>query len=108
MSAYGDKMTEDISTLLFNLASADRLTLLSQIDFRKQRLTSLSKGINASAQECSRHLARLGEAGLIQDSDGLYEITPLGKGVQNLLTGLEFLLRLALAKESMEFVRTKR
>jgi len=86
-------MTEDIAELLFNLASADRLALLSEIGIRRQRLTTLSKVIGASAQECSRHLARLSDSGLIRrDSEGLYEITPLGKAIRTILPGVEFLL----------------
>jgi predicted transcriptional regulator len=86
-------MTDDIAALLFNLASVDRLALLSEIGSRKQRLTSLSKVIHASAQECSRHLGRLSNAGLIQkDSEGLYEVTSLGKAIQTMLPGIEFLL----------------
>jgi predicted transcriptional regulator len=86
-------VTEDLSSLLFNLASADRLSLLVEIGLRKQRLTDLSKGINASAQECSRHLTRLVDAGLVsKDSSGLYEMTPLGTATQSLLPGFRFLL----------------
>jgi predicted transcriptional regulator len=88
-----EKLAEDIPDLLFNLASADRLTLLNEIGSRKQRLTSLSKIINASAQECSRHLARLSESGFIEkDGEGFYGMTALGKSVLRLFPGLQFLL----------------
>jgi hypothetical protein len=39
--------------LLFTMASDDRLKLLAEISSKKQRLTTLSKAINASVQECS-------------------------------------------------------
>jgi predicted transcriptional regulator len=87
-------MKEDLAALLFNLASPDRLALLAEISSRKQRLTGLSKAIKASTQECSRHLGRLSNAGLIQkDAESLYEITPLGKAVLTMFPGIEFLLR---------------
>ncbi len=86
-------MTEDVSELLFNLASDDRLALLSAISKQRQRLTTLSKTISASAQECSRHLARLTDAGLVsKDSDSFYQITPLGRSILDLLPGIRFLL----------------
>jgi predicted transcriptional regulator len=79
--------------LLFSLASDDRLTLLAEVNSKNQRLTALSKSINASVQECSRHLERLTESGLIaRESDGSYSITSLGKSVLRMFPGLEFLL----------------
>jgi predicted transcriptional regulator len=85
---------QDVSELLFSLASADRLTLLSEVNTRKQRLTTLAKTINASTQECSRHLARLSDAGFIKkDPDGLYETTALGKTILTLFPTIEFLLK---------------
>jgi predicted transcriptional regulator len=89
----GTLSEESISEVLFNLASSDRLALLHAINKQKQRLTELSKVINASAQECSRHLSRLVDVSfIVKDSDGLYETTPVGKGVLALLPGIEFLL----------------
>lgn len=86
-------MTEDIEELLFNLASNDRLTLLSKIREHRQRLTSLAKVINASTQECSRHLNRLSDSGYIKkDSDGSFETTSLGKAVLRVLPSIQFLL----------------
>jgi len=78
--------------LLFSLASTDRLDLLTEIAARKQRMASLSKAISASTPECSRHLARLGEAGLVaKDSEGLYELTAVGRSMMKLLQSVRML-----------------
>jgi predicted transcriptional regulator len=79
--------------LLFSLASDDRLTLLDEIDAKKQRLTPLAKVINATVQECSRHLQRLSDAGfVIKDAEGLYSTTSLGRAMIRLVPGMKFLL----------------
>jgi predicted transcriptional regulator len=92
--ATTDNPSEALAELLFNLGSVDRLTLLSQINGRKQKLASLSKTINASMPECTRHLARLREAGLVKrDSDGFYVTTTLGEAMLRLLPIQDFLLR---------------
>lgn len=86
------RLTDDLSALLFALATEDRLTLLAEVSRQKQRLTALSRVIQASAQECSRHLTRLTNSGLIRrDSSGLFEPTPLGKSVLSFLPGIRFL-----------------
>lgn len=91
------KVKEDdipgLPELLFSLASEDRLALLSELDSKKQRLTTLSKTINASVQECSRHLERLSDSGLVaRDSGGLFSTTSLGKSVLMQFPGTKFLL----------------
>ena len=92
MSNQGDD-SPGLPELLFSLASDDRLTLLSELDSRKQRLTSLSKTIRASVQECSRHLERLSDSGLVsRDSEGLFSTTSLGKAVLRQFPGPKFLL----------------
>ena len=53
---------EGIPELLFNIASGDRLKLLSEIASKRQRMTALSKTIDASVAEGSRHLKRLSDA----------------------------------------------
>ena len=78
---------------MFNLASNDRLTLLTNINQKRQRLTDLAKIIKASTQECSRHLSRLSESGYVKkDSDGSFETTTLGKAILRVLPSLQFLL----------------
>jgi hypothetical protein len=49
-SEAGEKT--ELAEVLFNLASDDRLTLLSKIDASRQRLRDLSSIINATPQEC--------------------------------------------------------
>lgn len=89
-----EKEAEETQELLFNLANVDRLDLLREIDIRKGRLTSLAKVIDVTAQECSRHLARLSDTGLItKDPAGSYETTPLGKAILGLIPAIEFLLK---------------
>src|SRR5690242_18214841 len=79
LAPEGGRSKEDISELLFSLASSDRLALLSEISKRKQRQAALSKLIDASPQECSRHLARLADSGFVRrDTRGFYETTSLG------------------------------
>jgi len=88
------KLLEDVSGILFNLASVDRLTLLSGIGARKQRLKDLAEAIDASAQECSRHMARLSDSGFVKkDSEGFYQTTTLGRAVLSLFPSIQFLLR---------------
>ena len=56
-------------------------------------MTALSKAIDASAAEGSRHLRRLSDAGLVRkDSEGFYEATPVGRTVLKLLPGIGLLL----------------
>lgn len=82
------------ASLLFNLANEDRLALLASISLESQTLTGLSKEINASRPECSRHLARLKETGLIfKDADGYYHITSVGGAILKLLPSIQFLLK---------------
>jgi predicted transcriptional regulator len=86
-------MTEDISYILFDLFSPDRLTLISELSIRKQRLTALSKLLNQTVQECSRDLNRLSDSGFIRkDSGGLFEITPFGRAMLSLIPSLRFLV----------------
>lgn len=85
---------ENFAEILFNLASEDRLTLLSSVNKEKLRLSNLTRIINASPQECSRHLTRLSDSGLIRKgSDGLFETTSLGKAILAIFPSIRFLLR---------------
>jgi predicted transcriptional regulator len=93
MTAERRELASGMPDLLFNIASGDRLKLLSEIASKRQRMSALSKTIDASAAEGSRHLKRLSDAGLVRrDSEGFYEVTPVGRTVLKLLPGIELLL----------------
>jgi len=79
---------------MFNLASADRLALLRDIATTRKNLTALSKTINTSRPECSRHLDRLKLSGLIsKDSEGFYQTTSVGDAILKVLPSVQFLLQ---------------
>ncbi|HXW37525.1 MAG TPA: helix-turn-helix domain-containing protein [Nitrososphaerales archaeon] len=87
------KVRTGFHEVLFYLASEDRLALLAELSTKKRRLKDLSRVINASPQECSRHLSRLSEAGMIEkDSDGLFGMTDLGRAIVRLFPSTRFLL----------------
>jgi len=93
LSSPGISEEHGLPELLFSLASDDRLNLLAEVSAKRQRLTPLSKTIKATVQECSRHIERLGESGLVaKDAEGFYTLTSLGKAVLSLFPGMSFLL----------------
>ena len=84
---------ESPCALMFELANVDRLNILVEIKAKAMKLTNLSKKLDLTVQETSRHLQRLSDAMLIEKkSDGAYHITPYGSNVLLLLPGLEFLV----------------
>ena len=83
---------ERLSNLFFELASKERLRILLQVQEKALRLTHLSKKLNLSVQETSRHLSRLSDAMLIKkDVDGCYHLTPYGEQTIQLLPGFKLL-----------------
>ncbi len=87
-------MEQRLGELLFDLSSTDRLTLLTEIDRERLRLSQLAARLSATAQETSRHLIRLSHDDLIgKDSEGLYFVTAYGKAMLRLLPSMDFLSR---------------
>jgi predicted transcriptional regulator len=75
------------------MASDDRLALLAELNSKPQKMTPLSKTIDASVQECSRHLERLSVSGLVsKDAEGYYSTTSLGRAVMRMFPGMKLLL----------------
>ena len=84
---------ETLSALMFELANVDRLEILHELEKKSMKLTSISKKLDLTMQETSRHLQRLCDAYLTEKrADGAYHITRYGKNVLSLLPGLEFLV----------------
>lgn len=82
---------ESLGNLFFELSSEDRLRILQQLSKKAMNVTSLSKKLDLTTQESSRHVSRLSEVELTQkDSKGLYHLTQYGLLVLTQLEGLTF------------------
>jgi len=85
---------EALCNLLFELSSEERLKIMSELLRKEQRLSHLSKGLDLTVSETSRHLHRLSESMLIQKNpDGSYKVTSYGEIVLSQIQGLEFASR---------------
>ena len=82
---------EKLHKLLFELSSAERINIMLELQKNNLRLSQLSKKLDLTVTEASRHLQRLNEAKLIQkNSDGYFELTQFGTLSLFLLSGLDF------------------
>lgn len=80
------------SDLLFELATTDRLAILSNIEKKPLKLTQVNKILGATVQATSRQLHRLNEANLIRkNSQGQYSLTQFGKLALALLPSFNFI-----------------
>lgn len=82
---------ESLCDALFEISNEDRLRILIRLDGEPMNVTSISRELDITTQEASRHLSRLGGIGLtLKDPDGNHHITPYGRLVLAQLAGLEF------------------
>ena len=71
---------ERLCDLYFELSNEDRLRILRQLQDEPMKVTMLSRFLEITNQECSRHLSRLQEANLAtKDTEGQYHLTPYGE-----------------------------
>lgn len=83
---------ERLCNLFFELANKDRLQILFILQEKALRLTHMSKRLNLTVQETSRHLSRLSDAMLIKkNAEGFYYLTPYGNHTIKLFPGFKFL-----------------
>jgi predicted transcriptional regulator len=77
------RMSENIEKLcdiLFELSNEDRLLILLRLLEEPSNLTNLSKKLNLTTQEASRHVSRLTEVNLTRrDTEGLIHVNPVGR-----------------------------
>ena len=82
---------ENLCALFFELSSEDRLRILRQIEKSPTNVSNLSRKLDLTTQESSRHTSRLSDVGLInKDSEGLYHLTFYGALVLKQTEGLAF------------------
>lgn len=78
--------------LLSELSHPGRLKILSMLQENPMRLSHISKKLDISTPEASRHLERLTNARLIEKRvDGLYYIAPFGNLISSLIPTVDFL-----------------
>ncbi|HEX9913671.1 MAG TPA: ArsR family transcriptional regulator [Candidatus Bathyarchaeia archaeon] len=71
---------ERLCDLFFEFSNEDRLRILYKLMESPSTVTCLSRDLNLTTQETSRHLSRLGEIGLtVKDPNGDHSLTPYGE-----------------------------
>jgi predicted transcriptional regulator len=83
---------EKLHKLLFELSSAERINIMLELQRKEMKLSQLSRHLNLTVTETSRHLQRLTQAKLVQKApDGFFMISQFGKLALFLLRDLNFL-----------------
>jgi predicted transcriptional regulator len=82
---------ERLCDLLFEVSNEVRLTILQHLEEGPSNISKLSKELDISNQECSRHVSRLVDAELVErDSEGQYRLTEYGGLFMKQLLGQMF------------------
>jgi predicted transcriptional regulator len=82
---------ERLHKLLFELSSAERISIMSELHKSGLKLSQISRKLDLTVTEASRHLQRLNEAMLIQkDNEAYFQLTPFGMLSMSLLPALGF------------------
>lgn len=83
---------EDLSDLLFEFASTERMNIMLSLLEERLKLSHVSKKLDMTVTEASRHLQRLSDVKLInKDIDGTFGPTPYGVLAIRLLSSLDFI-----------------
>ena len=82
---------EHLCDLYFELSNEDRLEILQKLREDAKNITGIARELGITTQECSRHLARLSEAKLVErDPDGDYSLSQYGRLSLRLIAGQSF------------------
>ena len=88
------RFMEDLCDLLFEFSSAERMNIMKSLLEERLRLSHVSKNLDMTVTEASRHLQRLSDIQLIdKDVDGAFGPTPFGELALSLLSSLDFISR---------------
>jgi len=79
---------------MFEISNEDRLRIVRELGVESLNITGLSRRLDITTQEVSRHVSRLSDVGLTERSpEGLYSLTPYGELILKQIEGLEFTSR---------------
>jgi predicted transcriptional regulator len=82
---------ERLCDVLFEFSNEDRLEILRKLLENPMNVTTLTRELEMTTQECSRHLSRLSEARLVEKSpEGSYSLTQFGRLSLRLIRGQLF------------------
>ena len=85
---------ETLHKLLFELASPERFKIMFELQKKSLKLSHISRKMDLTATEGSRHLQRLRETKLIQkNNEGYYSVSPFGKLILFLISSLDFVTK---------------
>ncbi len=85
---------EKMHKLLFELSSLERISIMLELRKSELKLSQISRKLEITVTETSRHLQRLNEAMLIQkNTNGHYKLTQFGSLTLFLLEDLNFVLK---------------
>jgi len=85
---------ESLCDLLFEVSNEDRLSILRLLLGEPLTITAISRELDITTQEASRHTSRLGEVGLTEkDPEGNHHLTPYGRLTLEQIRGVEFTAR---------------
>lgn len=80
------------STIFFELASEQRLSILFRLSKRSSKLAQLAKDLDVTMQEVHRNLNRLQDSGLIRkDANGQFSLTTFGTTILQQIPTMNFL-----------------
>lgn len=83
---------EDLCNLLFEFSSTERMRIMQSLIDERLKLSQVSKNLEMTVTEASRHLQRLSDLQLIEKNvDGAFKPTSYGKLAIRLLESLDFL-----------------
>jgi len=81
-------------SLMFELSHPERLKILNMLKENPMRLSHISKKLEVTTAEVSRHLERLGKARLIErDSESNYNITPFAHIILSEVSNFDYLTK---------------
>lgn len=85
---------ERLHRLLFELSSPNRFKLMFELQKNPLKLSQISRKMNLTATEGSRHLQRLRETKLIQKNvEGYFSVSPFGELILFLISPLDFVTK---------------
>jgi predicted transcriptional regulator len=83
---------EDLCDLLFEFSSTERMNIMLNLQKERLKLSHVSRNLDMTVTEASRHLQRLGDIELIEkDVEGTFGPTSYGELAIKLLSSLDFI-----------------